>query len=358
LLALGGVVALVAVYLTGAPLGPGPGGSGNPSTAASQTPAAGWTIGPSLLPDGSPGTTVTPSTGPPQPVALGVYVPGAPGHPSTLDAFTKLTGAAPKVVMWYQAWVGPYAGFIARDANAVRARGAMPMISWEPSAGKAVDATWALARILDGSHDAYIRRWATAVAAWRHPLYVRLMYEMNGPWSPWGKGVNGNAPGQFAAAWRHIVDIVRAQGATNIRWVWCPNIDPNQHAGPYSDYYPGDRYVDWVGLDGFNWGTSTTDVRWRDIGTIFKGPIAQLRALTSKPLLIGETAANAGPDKAAWISEGLAGIPTALPEVRAVVWYDRVDAKHGADWRVDSSTDALRAFGTLARSSAFAGHLP
>lgn len=358
LAALAAVALLVGGYLA-LPSLPGPDGSPSqtdgasptsviPSTSTSGTPGS-----PSPTPSGSPG----PSSPPPAPVALGAFIPGAPKSPAKIDAYAKLVGVKPRVVMWYQAWAGTYSGFPAAEANAVRARGAMPMISWEPSAGKATDRSWALSTILNGSHDAYIRSWTRAVARWGHPIYVRLMYEMNGPWSPWGYGVNDNTPAQFVAAWRHVVKIARAQHATNVRWFWCPNIDPTGRAGPYSQYYPGDSYVDYVGLDGFNWGVSTSAALWRDVGQLFQGPVAQLRLTTSKPLIIGETAANDGPDKAAWITDGLAQIGTLLPGLRAVIWYDQEDPAGKADWRIDSSSDALAAFRSMAKSSSFAGRL-
>ena len=80
---------------------------------------------------------------------------------------------------------------------------------------------------------------------------------MNGWWRPWSEQANGNHPGEFVAAWRHVVDIFRAQGATNVTWVWCPNI-----VGPKSQLtglYPGDNYTDWVCMDGYNWGTDRTE---------------------------------------------------------------------------------------------------
>jgi hypothetical protein len=309
----------------------------------------------------SPTPTPTPTPPPPPPgspaIALGAYIPGAPSDPSKIDAYAKLTGAMPHIVHWFQAWSGSWNAFPTSGANAVRARGAMPLISWEPSAGKATDPNWTLQTIISGNHDSYIRSWTKAVANWGHPLYVRLMYEMNGPWNPWGTTVNGGSNSKFIAAWRHVVTVANAQGATNIRWVWCPNNDPYLKAGPYSGFYPGSAYVDWVCLDGYNWGTTTSDPKWRSITTIFKTPIARLRAFTSKPLLIGETASNGTSAKADWILNGLGRIQSLLPAVRAVIWYDKPDPGSGVDWRVNSSSVALSAFRQVAMSKAFAGHL-
>ena len=90
-----------------------------------------------------------------------------------------------------------------------------------------------------------------------HPFFLRFNREMNGFWFPWGDEVNGNKPGEFVTAWRHVHDIFTEVGATNATWVWCPNIDLTRKLQtPLQDLYPGDDYVDWTCLDGFNWGTT------------------------------------------------------------------------------------------------------
>jgi len=128
----------------------------------------------------------------------------------------------PRIVIWYQGWGGEWNAFYARGADAVHARGAMQLITWEPWADSSTS-EWSLTVIARGDHDAYIRSWAADVAAWGRLLYVRPMHEMNGSWHPWGMGVLGNTHSLFRTAWRHVVDLVRVQGASSISWVWCPN---------------------------------------------------------------------------------------------------------------------------------------
>jgi beta-mannanase len=261
--------------------------------------------------------------------------------------------------MWYQRWVGQWNDFAAKTADAIAARGAMPMISWEPTAGPVDDATWTLRSIVDGRHDAYIRRWTREVAAWGHPIYVRPMYEMNGWWASWCVRANGNSAADFVPAWRHIVDLARASGATNIRWVWSPNVDNDGLGVPFKELYPGDDYVDWVGLDGFNRGTSWSSTEWQGVSDIFSASVAHVRDLTDKPIMIGETGSSeVGGDKAAWIRNQLGAVPKKLPDVRAVVWFDKNETSLGIDWRINSSAAALRAFRDVAQSEAFSGRMP
>jgi hypothetical protein len=327
-----------------------PGARGDPGAGDS---AANGAPAPPTPSAGNAGTAT------PRPIALGAFIAGASSDSSKIDAYATLTGVMPRIVMWYQAWPGQWSAFAPKIADAIRARGATPMVSWEPSAGQTKDASWSLATIVDGSHDAYIEAWTRDVAAWGHTIYVRPMYEMNGWWAPWCASVNGNSAPLFVAAWRHLIDIARAEEATNIRWVWSPNVDSDGLGVPFGDLYPGDAYVDWVALDGFNRGTSWSTTQWVEIRRIFSGSIARLRQFTTKPLMLAETGSSeVGGDKAAWISGGFARIPLDLPDVRAVVWFDKAETGVGIDWRVNSSAASLAAFRAVATSALFSAGLP
>lgn len=293
-------------------------------------------------------------------VALGAYIPGAPSDPSKIDTYAALTGSAPRIVMWYQLWAQEFGSFDTKGVNEVRTRGAMPMISWDPWAGKIDDRDWSLATINGGRYDEYLRKWTRDVAEWGHPLYVRPMYEMNGWWNSWSPGLNGNTTDEFVRAWRRIVDIGREEGATNIRWVWSPNIDNgNPRLSSYASVYPGDDYVDWAGLDGFNWGTSRLTAHWRDLSETFRASVDKIRRVTPKPLMIAETSSSEmGGDKARWITTGFAQVLSDFPDVKAVIWFNGFDTRWRVDWRVDTSTSSIDAFRSVAASASFAGTLP
>ncbi|HYG96563.1 MAG TPA: Ig-like domain-containing protein, partial [Solirubrobacterales bacterium] len=151
-----------------------------------------------------------------------------------------------------------YYNFPLNEFNSIRSRGSIPMYSW---GSQSIPATlnqpnFQLSDVIEGRHDAYIRKWATAAAAWGKPFFLRFNWEMNGQWFAWHEGVNGNKTGESVAAWRHVHDIFTEVGATNATWVWCPNVDPEGHHLKLPGLYPGDAYVDWTGLDGYNWGTN------------------------------------------------------------------------------------------------------
>jgi hypothetical protein len=234
----------------------------------------------------------------------------------------------------------------AETADAVAGR--TPMVTW-----------WGIdpQLIVNGSQDALIRARAKAVSAYGNPMFLRWGAEMNGNWYVWSGSAVGNNPSVYVAAWRHIHDIFAAVGVHNAAWVWAPNAE--SHPGGISttswnswrNYYPGDAYVDWVGIDGYNWGSRDS---WQSFGQIF-GPVYADYA-ARKPIMIAESGSvEVGGNKAAWLADA-AGWIKAHPGIAAVVWFDTNQSASGLDWRADSSASALNAYITMARDAYFSGH--
>ena len=84
---------------------------------------------------------------------------------------------------------------------------------------------------------------------------LRFAPEMNGDWLPWSTGVNGNRPGEYVAAWRHVRARFRRAGADNAVWVWNP-IASYAGSTPLKQLFPGSRSVDWMAVDGYSWGAA------------------------------------------------------------------------------------------------------
>jgi beta-mannanase len=212
---------------------------------------------------------------------------------------------------------------------------------WDPANGSALQPLYSLARLADGTYDAYIARWAAQVKAWGGPLRLRFAHEMNGNWYPWGSGVNGNTAPQYVSAWRHVHDLFVAAGATNVTWVWTPNVIDGM--APIGPLYPGDAYVDWVGVDGYNWGTTKSWSSWQSFNQVFGSSLGALRQLTTRPIVIGETASTEmGGSKSQWIQDFFAQLK-ANTDIKAFIWFNL--AKE-TDWRIESSSTATQAFRT------------
>lgn len=283
----------------------------------------------------------------PPAVAIGAYIVGpngqVPSDRAVMQQYIQQVGRRPAIVMWYQSWAEQFNRWSTASVQTVARWGAMPMITWEPGANGATDSRYRLEAIVRGDFDSYIRSWALAARAWRHPFFLRFAQEMNGDWYPWGTKIGnpqGNTSEQFRAAWRHVHDIFQHVGASNAIWVWSPN---TMYPGstPYADDYPGNTYVDWIGIDGYNAGPPSQ--RWLTFRALFAQSYETAAALTKKPMMIAETASSqAGGDKAAWIRNAfLSDIPLHFPRIRALVWFDK---RKERDWRVDSSSAVLAAW--------------
>jgi cellulose synthase (UDP-forming) len=282
---------------------------------------------------------------------LGVSADGLPeGNRSLVSWVQANSGLRPQLVQWFQQWRSGETAFRTDWAEAVAAQGAIPLITWEPWAkppGGYVDPnqpTARLQRILDGIDDDYIRLWARAAAAYRRPILLRFMHELNGSWYPWSIGFNGNTAAQSVAVWRRLHDIFVAEGATNVSWVWSVQEIGNAAAGVHDllAAYPGANYVDWIGISGIN----VSPAGWRDAGQIF-GSTYRLLAGLGRPFMVAEVGTQAGfGDQAAWVVDAMTRFRRDMPAVKAVVWLDRLV---NMDFRFNAATS--RALAREAQSS-------
>jgi hypothetical protein len=241
--------------------------------------------------------------------------------------------------------------------EAIRAHGSMPFFSWASQSTPASlnEPDFQLSDVIEGHHDAYIREFAEAARDWGHPFFLRFNWEMNGNWFGWSEGVNGNQPGQYVAAWRHVHDIFTQVGATNATWVWCPNVDPGNKMQDLASLYPGDAYVDWTGLDGYNWGTNPASPRgWTSFDDLFESTYDRIveTIAPSKPLIISEVGCSEyGGSKAAWIADALESARTEYPQLRGLLWFEKYD--DGMDWPIETSSSAASAFAAGIQSPSY-----
>jgi mannan endo-1,4-beta-mannosidase len=252
--------------------------------------------------------------------------------------------------------------FPSQEMEAIRRYGAVPFLSWSSQATPWImgnpEPDFQLSDVISGRYDDYIREFAEAAKAWGHPYFMRFDWEPNGDWFPWGEGANGNQPGEFVAAWRHVHDIFTAVGATNTTWVWCPYIDVHRFA-PIASFYPGDEYVDWTSLDGYNWAKARSHpVPWKSFDQIFAGSYHQIvtKIAPKKPMLLAEIASSGGGRaKALWIDGMFKALQTKFRRVRGLIWFDQV--QQGVSWPLENSPLVAQAFASGLRHPSFRANL-
>ncbi|AGZ43272.1 glycoside hydrolase family 26 protein [Actinoplanes friuliensis] len=218
---------------------------------------------------------------------------------------------------------------------------AVPLVSWR---GTAYD------DITSGRSDDRIARAARRLKRQDRPVLLRWGWEMNGDWYAWGAARNGQDPEAYIASWRRLHDIFAEEKARNVSWVWSPNWNsaPIEDWNTYQALYPGDKYVDWVGVSGYNLHRETPD-------TLF-GPIYRAFA-ARKPIMISEVGSmdRGGRTKADWITL-FADWVEAHPAVGGVVWFDTdTHPGYAEKWRIDTDAASLAAYVAMAKRPRFSG---
>ena len=315
------------------------------------------------------------------PVALGHSVaPADSAEMHVVDRHIAMYGRAPALWSLWSNWgsrggrigCSPESGTCAfpREAAAgLRERGITPLIWWAPVAppGRESGTYARYVRIIRGGHDHYIRAWARDARRHGGPVVVRFMHEMNGRWYPWGLSRFDNGPRRFKQAWRHVWRLFRDVGATNVRFLWNPMPERCIGCAPfhrYESFYPGNRFVDYIGVNIYNFGLAS----WRPMARVLKRPLDRLRNMTrtksrphGKPVILGEVATSfRRGDKARWLKQGYRQTARRFPQVKGIVYFD-VDMRRKGhpDWRLIRPKDgsAVRAYRQLVAKPIFRGRI-
>jgi mannan endo-1,4-beta-mannosidase len=290
--------------------------------------AAAASASPSPLP---PAYDVTPLL---KPAAkyLGLEIPDSPASIAPAQQFAGWVGKKPNLLGAYIGW---NTGLDTQAVKNAWSYGALYFQVWEPFGVT-------MKQIASGASDDYVTRFANSVRALDLPIALSFGHEMNGDWYPWG--TKDTAPADFVAAWRHIHGIFAKAGATNVIWIWDPNDMypvPNVHLKPL---YPGDAYVDWVGVTGY-WTPNGPHT----YGTLFLPTLLDIRQFTRKPFLIAETSVQAGANQVSSVNALFNAVKT-HDDILGFVWYDY---NRQGDWRLENRPSVKAAFKTAASSSAF-----
>lgn len=290
-------------------------------------------------------------------VTHGAHIKPTFNYGKEIAAFNTLTGKKIGLVMYFAAWTS-FDSFLTDQIRAQMPASDWPivMITWEPtqySTGCNLNygGIGPVPSINQGNCDAYLHTFARAIKA--HPARFLLIVacEMNIPDSPWWAGYYNNDPSQYVAMWRRVYNIFAAEGVANVEWVWSPNYashppptQPGYEWNTLHNYYPGDQYVDWIGLSGFNWYKTRPGARWDSFATLYDGVLRELACYYDKPQIIAQVGTVEGdassPTKAQWIAEAYQAAP-AYPFLRSVVWFNDcafADCAAQPDFRVTTST--------------------
>jgi hypothetical protein len=283
-------------------------------------------------------------------VRFGMYTSQAPYNMSELDLVASMVGKRPDSVGFFLGWDQ---GFRPDAVTSAWRSGMLPILTWEslpnlpPAVRTTVDQDYEMSKILNGDFNAYIDQFAQGIKDLGLPVVIRLDQEMNADYYPWSDTASYNQRGEYVRMWRYVVDRFRAVGADRyVIWHWTPNRIDDIPQKQIASFYPGDDYVDWVGVDGY-WRNKS---KAYDFAVTFARTLGLLRALTDKPIFIGEVGATeTSGHKVAWLNSFFAELPK-NPDIIGFSWFNlTVAIGSGAsttsnDWRINSSTSAVDAF--------------
>jgi hypothetical protein len=277
-----------------------------------------------------------------------------------IEAFETLIQHKVGSVLFYPTWED---SFPTKTCQEIAKFGAIPHITWEIFYPKQTGNTAAvdsngypiMDEVLAGKHDAYIKQFAQGAKAYGGKVMIRFLHEFNGNWYLWGGLKNGGekgGPAKVVAVWRYVVDMFRKEGANNVKWVWCPHgPSPDLKLEAWNDirnYWPGSDYVDWFGLDAYNWYPKDPwggDRPYDSFKSCFRSLYDSCAVLGDQPMMIAEFASCEfeldGKNKATWIKESFDEMKADYPRIKIFTWFN---IKKELDWRVNSNPEAYKAF--------------
>jgi len=286
-----------------------------------------------------------------------------------IQDFEDKIGTKVDIVDVFLDWYTPFDN-VSHTVGHIAGHGALAQLSWEPHGFTTRDIVEGSARtpLRDGTRptlDEYLNDFAEGTCRvareTQQPVLIRTMHEFNGGWFWWGigfvapDGTHPNTNETYRAAWIKIHDAFTSRCPGDVKFVWAVNhYSVGQNTG-FMGPYPGAQYVDFIGIDGYNWG-GHAQWGWQRWDAIFLEAYCAVSRQTTQPILIAEVSSTEdGGNKADWVREAFTKISGGdYPRVRGLVWfnsgkYER-ESKDVLDWQIDSSEASLEAFSQGARS--------
>ncbi len=231
---------------------------------------------------------------------------------------------------------------------------------------------YSLQNIIDGKFDPQLKAWADAARDTNIPILFEFGTEANAYWGPWAGIFNGagttteygdptfpDGPERFRDAYRHMVTLFRNEGATNVTWFFHMTqwFAPNYPWESFANYFPGDAYVDWLGLSTYgenNLPDGSVMSFEQALETFhapgYAGDYGDITSISSKPLALVELGVTEIPQKPQWIRDMLPVLQSGrYPRVQGIAWWNSFDVNTA----IESSPAAQQAFHDVAQDSIF-----
>lgn len=263
--------------------------------------------------------------------------------PIQMKKFEKEIGKKVAIANYYRGWDELDSPDVVSQLQTLNQNDWTPMVSANPYFSSKCDTSEnenIYQKIANGECDTLIQNIANNFKAYKKPVFFRFAWEMNIDTIAWSIQSTYSTPPQYIHAWQHMHDIFTKTGAQNVKWVFAVNVEKSSSI-PIASLYPGDMYVDWVGIDGYNWGNTQSWSKWESFDRIFGPTYIRLTQIApNKPLMLSEfNSADSGGDKAAWLKDMLDGeIPLKYTKVDAIVFFNENKlSQENVDWTLEKS---------------------
>ncbi len=253
-----------------------------------------------------------------------------------------------------------------KEINEIYSMGIIPFVRLMPRSKIEEDykeEVYSLENIYNGKFDKEIEEWARKARDSEIPIFIDFGVEVNGKWFPWSGYYNGRDGEKFKKVYRHVVDIFNKENVTNVFWFFHVNVpsDPDEEWNKMYKYYPGDNYVDFIGLSVY--GPLNPDEDCVYFSDLMKDNWEEIKKIGNKPLFVlefGVTDGHKECEKGKWLKDafetilnggyGFAGIS---------YWHENWEEYDGVygTLRVDSSNESLKVFRKYINDSRFLGRI-
>lgn len=309
--------------------------------------------------------------------SVGAYVNYDGWNTTTIDEFNTDTARHAATVNIFSTFSSDWSN-LSQQAGNVVSRNAVPLITWMPY-NNTDPSSNVIEEIAQGQWDAYIDSWIEGFKSWRSTyqvgdepsILIRFGHEFNGNWYPWG-----NQPDALKTAWRYLHNKFSDAGINDVvGWVWCAN---NVDVDDYNDvmaYYPGDDVVDWLSLDGYNWGSNYSFTSWKSFDETFSQQyVRMVTAVPDKPMMLAEVSSTEPLDlpdpswgqdgddsdalesKEAWTADMMQTIQNNYPAIKSIVWFN---TNKELNWSLNEvGNTGLTAYNKAVIGDYFGGLLP
>ena len=272
-------------------------------------------------------------------------------HPDKLEALESNIHKKVAVAHYFRGWEHlENENEIGVELQTISTKGWVPMVSVNPyffGKCESDNGETLYKTISTGKCDAFLKGAGAVLADVQSPFLLRFAWEMNVDSMEWSIQRTGSTPQEFKLAWQRVHSIFKSSGVKNAYWVFSPQVT-SPTTIPIADLYPGDAYVDWVGLDGYNWGTTQSWSTWQSFSEIFKESYNEMRAIApSKKFMIAEVnTVDAGGNQAEWYAKMLHDeIPKDFKDIDAIIFFedDKIEQEK-VKWFIDTTPESLDAF--------------